>query len=59
MKKAVFWAAIFIAFLSLVSASSAADISGIWKNNGQTMNGTWGTVFQPVMGNWSLHRVGP
>ncbi|NPU86253.1 MAG: hypothetical protein HPY65_17375 [Syntrophaceae bacterium] len=124
MKKAVLWAAVCASFLGLASASYAADINGIWKNDGQTMiflqeggniqvmctyrggsgivtwygqgsiqgnrveyylhhantdkpgtynhyhaftvssdgktmNGTWGTVFQPVMGNWSLHRVGP
>jgi hypothetical protein len=27
--------------------------------DGNTMNGTWGTVATPVRGNWSLQRVGP
>ncbi len=124
MKKTVLLVAVFAALLGFTAVSSAADINGIWKNNGQTMiflqeggnvqvmcsyqggsgtvtwygqgsiqgnrveyylhhansdkpgmfnhyhaftvsgdgktmNGTWGTVFQPVMGHWSLRRVGP
>lgn len=29
------------------------------SKDGNKMNGTWGMVSNPVMGNWSLTRVGP